>query len=108
MLDFGWPELLLIMAIAVLAIGPREIPAVMRALGRMVRKLQDIKFSLSRQFDEFISDADLEALQAEARQRVIGDEQAEQEDDLAYYDAPDEAEAKPDQGQRTEGDPRYD
>ncbi len=56
MLDFGFPELLLIMAVAVLVIGPNEIPAVMRALGRVVRRLQYVRYAFSRQFEEFMED----------------------------------------------------
>ncbi|MDB2683233.1 twin-arginine translocase TatA/TatE family subunit, partial [Alphaproteobacteria bacterium] len=33
MLDFGWAELLVIMAVAVLVIGPKELPVVMRGFG---------------------------------------------------------------------------
>ena len=59
MLDFGWSELVLIMALAVLVIGPKEIPALMLGLGRIVRRLQYVKYAFSRQFDEFMQDADM-------------------------------------------------
>ena len=62
MLDFGLAELLLIMALAVLVIGPKEIPELMRGLGRVVRRLQYIKFGLSQQFDDFMQEHDLEEL----------------------------------------------
>ena len=71
MLDFGWPELFLIMAVAVLVIGPDEIPAIMRGLGRIVRRLQYIKFALSQQFDDFMKDHDLEEMRGEALKRDI-------------------------------------
>ena len=51
MLDFGWPELFLIIALAVIVIGPQEIPALMVALGRIARRLHYIKFSMSQQFE---------------------------------------------------------
>ncbi len=60
MLDFGWPELFLIVAIAIIVIGPNEIPAVMVALGRIVRRFQYIKFAISQQFDDVMRDADLD------------------------------------------------
>lgn len=60
MLDFGWPELLLIMAVAVLVIGPDEIPVLMVGLGRILRRFQYIKFALSRQFEDVMRDADLD------------------------------------------------
>ncbi len=60
MLDFGWPELFLIIAVAVIVIGPDEIPAVMVALGRIVRRLQYVRYAISQQFDDVMRDADLD------------------------------------------------
>ncbi len=60
MLDFGLPELLMIMAVAVLVIGPNEIPGVMRGLGRVVRRLQYIRYAFSQQFEEFMTESDLD------------------------------------------------
>ena len=60
MLDFGWLELFLIIAIAVIFIGPKEIPVLMVALGRAVRRLQYIKFVISKQFEDVMRDADLD------------------------------------------------
>ena len=60
MLDFGWTELILIMALAVLVIGPSEIPAMMRGLGRIVRRIQYMKYAVTQQFDDFMKDADME------------------------------------------------
>lgn len=60
MLDFGWPELFLIIALAVIFIGPNEIPGVMVALGRIVRRLTYVKYAISQQFDEIMREADLD------------------------------------------------
>ena len=54
MLDFGWAELFLVMAVAVLAIGPNEIPGLMRGFGRLMRRFQYMKHSISQQFDDFM------------------------------------------------------
>jgi sec-independent protein translocase protein TatB len=62
MLDFGWAELFLIMALAVLVIGPDEIPSLMRGLGNLVRRFQYMKYAISRQFDEFMDLGDVEDL----------------------------------------------
>lgn len=59
MLDFGWPELFLIVAVAVIVIGPSEIPVLMVALGRLVRRFQYIKFAISQQFEDVMHEADL-------------------------------------------------
>ncbi|MCC6597749.1 MAG: twin-arginine translocase TatA/TatE family subunit [Alphaproteobacteria bacterium] len=59
MFDFGWSELLLIMAAAVLVIGPKELPVMMRALGRIVRRIQYIRYAFSQQFEDFMEQNDL-------------------------------------------------
>lgn len=62
MLDFGFFELLTIIALAVIVIGPQDIPKVMLGLGRIVRRLQYVKFALSQQFDEFMREHELKEL----------------------------------------------
>lgn len=64
MLDFGWAELFVIMAVAVFAIGPNEIPGMMRGLGNLVRRFQYMKFAITRQFDEFMQVGDVDELRS--------------------------------------------
>lgn len=77
MFDFGWPELLLIAAIAALVIGPDEIPVIMQGLGRMVRRLQYMRFALSQQFDDFMNEAEISRLREDAANRQDGDADTE-------------------------------
>lgn len=85
MLDFGWTELLVIMALGVLVIGPNEIPAMMRGLGRIMRRISYIKYAFTSQFDDFMRDADLDDVRNSvnfetARRSEEFDEGAEDED----------------------------
>lgn len=59
MFDIGWSELLLVIVVAVLVIGPAELPAVMRGLGRIVRRLQYVRYAFSQQFEDFMQESDL-------------------------------------------------
>lgn len=59
MLDFGFPELLVIIALAVIVVGPQEIPKIMVALGRIVRRLQYVRYAVSQQFEDFMREHDL-------------------------------------------------
>lgn len=47
------------MAVAVLAIGPKEIPGLMHGLGRLFRRLQYMRYAISRQFEDFMKEADM-------------------------------------------------
>lgn len=62
MLDIGWGELLVVIAVTVLVVGPQDIPKVMRTLGRLARRVQYIKFALSQQFEDLMKDHDLQEL----------------------------------------------
>ncbi len=62
MFDVAWSEILLVGAVAVVVIGPGEIPQVMRAAGRAVRRLQYVRFALSQQFEELMKEQDIDDL----------------------------------------------
>jgi sec-independent protein translocase protein TatB len=62
MLDFGWAELLIIIAVAVFVVGPQDIPKIMYGLGRLLRRFQYIKFAVSKQFDDVMNSGDIEEL----------------------------------------------
>lgn len=81
MMDFGWSELVVVIAVAVLVIGPDELPEVMRTLGRIVRRFQYIKFALSQQFEDLMRDTDLDELR-----RSVNFEARKHEDAIAKGD----------------------
>lgn len=81
MFDIAWAELLVVAVVAVLAIGPKELPAVMRTLGRAVRRLQYMKYALSQQFEDFLHQQDLEELRRDVTYRPTTQAATEREDD---------------------------
>lgn len=90
MFDLGWSELLVVVVVAVLAIGPKELPAVMRTVGRFVRRIQYMKYAMSQQFEDFMQQQDLNELRAQAARVDEGhgapngepDPEAEADEDL--------------------------
>lgn len=84
MLDFGWPELFLIIAIAVIVIGPDEIPTLMVGLGRIFRRFQYIKFAISQQFDDLMHDADLNDIRKSVNFEAPEDDFDEAASDAEY------------------------
>jgi Sec-independent protein translocase protein TatA len=73
-LGFSWAEILLTSAVALVVIGPKDIPKVMFELGRVVRRLQYMKFAMSQQFEDFLKEHDLDDLRHgvnfEARDKI--------------------------------------
>lgn len=70
MLDVGWTEIVLILVIGVLVVGPKELPQLMYSIGRFVRRIQYMRFALSNQFDSFMQEAELRDIQSQDDERV--------------------------------------
>lgn len=67
MFDIAGTELLLIVALAVIFIGPKELPRVMRAIGAFARKARAVVADFQQNFEDLANQDDLAALQREAR-----------------------------------------
>jgi sec-independent protein translocase protein TatB len=59
MFDIGFSELCLIVVAAVFLIGPKDIPAALETLGRSLRRLQYMKYSITAQFERFMAENNL-------------------------------------------------
>ena len=62
MFDFSWAELLVVALVAILVIGPNDIPKVMMSLGRMMRKMQHIRYALTNHFDDVMRAVDVDEM----------------------------------------------
>lgn len=82
MFGISWPELLLVLVIAVLVIGPKDIPNILYQVGRFFRRIQYIKFAMSQQFDDLLRAGDIEELrkgvnfEAPRNEQKIADEKS--------------------------------
>ncbi len=59
MFDIGWSELIVIGVVALVVIGPKELPGVIRSVGRAVTKLRTMAGEFRGQFDEAMREAEL-------------------------------------------------
>jgi len=66
MFDIGWDEMALIAAISLIVIGPKDLPVVLRQVGRWTRKARDVAGEFHRGVDEMLRDSDL----ADLKQQV--------------------------------------
>lgn len=62
MFDIGWSELLVIGVVALVVIGPKELPGVLRTVGQMVGKLRRMAGEFQGQFQEALREAELDGL----------------------------------------------
>jgi sec-independent protein translocase protein TatB len=65
MFDIAWSELLIVGVVAILVVGPKELPGMLRTLGRMLGKLRSTANDFRRHFDEAVREAGGEDLQRE-------------------------------------------
>jgi sec-independent protein translocase protein TatB len=59
MFDFAWSEILLIGAVALIAIGPKDMPAAIRTVSGMVKKARRMAAEFQTHVDEMVREADL-------------------------------------------------
>lgn len=59
MFDIGWSELVVIGIVALIAIGPKELPGVLRSLGQWVGKIKHMASDFQGQFQEAMREADV-------------------------------------------------
>ncbi len=59
MFDISWTEFLLIGIVALVVIGPKELPGVMRTLGQYTRKIRGMASDFQNQFQEAMREAEM-------------------------------------------------
>jgi sec-independent protein translocase protein TatB len=73
MFDISWTEFLLIGVVALIVIGPKELPAVMRTMGQWTRKVRSMAADFQNQFQEAMREAEM----ADLKKQV---------DDMTHFD----------------------
>jgi sec-independent protein translocase protein TatB len=65
MFDISWSEFLLIGVVALIVIGPKELPGVLRTLGQYTRKVRSMAADFQSQFQEAMREAEMADLKKE-------------------------------------------
>jgi sec-independent protein translocase protein TatB len=60
MFDIGWTELLVIAVVLIVVVGPKDLPAMLRAFGKMTQRARKVAGEFRAQFDEALREADLD------------------------------------------------
>ncbi len=66
MFGFGWGEVVVIGIVALIAIGPKELPTVLRTLGQAMGKIRRMANEFQGQFQEALREAELTNLKKHA------------------------------------------
>src|SRR5689334_23201987 len=80
MFNIGWSELLVIGIVALIVIGPKELPGALRTLGQWMGKVRRMASEFQNQFHEAMREAELADLKKEV------DEMASTAQSYAHFD----------------------
>ena len=65
--DIGWPELMLIGVIALVVIGPKDLPRALRVAGFWVRKARTLSREFQSSIDQMIREAELDEVREDLK-----------------------------------------
>ncbi len=65
MFDIAWSELALIAAVALIVIGPKDLPRVMRNVGQWTRRARAMAADFQRNLDDMMREAELDEIRKE-------------------------------------------
>lgn len=68
MFDIGWSELAVIAVVALVIIGPKDLPKVLRTVGQWVSKARSMAREFQSGIDDMVREAELDELRKAAKQ----------------------------------------
>jgi sec-independent protein translocase protein TatB len=65
MIDLSWSHILIVLVVALVVVGPKDLPRLMRMMGRWLAKARAMADQFKKSFDEMSRQAELDELRAE-------------------------------------------
>lgn len=66
MFDIGWTEIMVIAVVALVVIGPKDLPKAIYAIGKWVRKARGVAREFQHHIDDMMREAELDELRQQA------------------------------------------
>ena len=97
MFDLSWSHILIVLVVALIVVGPKDLPRLMRTVGQWMAKAREMANQFKTSFDEMTRQAELDDLRKEIdalrNQRPLAD--LENQSLLLPEDQPDRASEAP-------------
>jgi sec-independent protein translocase protein TatB len=71
MFDIGWWELLIIAVIAIVVVGPKDLPKLMSKVGKWTAQARSMAREFQKSFEEMAREAELDELRREVNDAVM-------------------------------------
>jgi len=65
MIDLSWSHILIVLVVALVVVGPKDLPRLMRIVGRWIAKARAMADQFRKSFDEMARQAELDELRTE-------------------------------------------
>ncbi len=82
MFDLGWPELFVIVLVALVVLGPKELPGAIRTVTGLVRRARGLAREFHKSIDEMAKESGLDEVKRDLQKAT----RAELDDDGAFSD----------------------
>src|ERR1700689_2142766 len=73
MFDFSWSEILLIGVVALVVIGPKDLPRVLRTVGQWANRARSVAREFQFQIDEMVRNSELDEVRKTMNAAASGD-----------------------------------
>src|SRR5512143_1265785 len=85
MFDFGWTHILILLVVALVVVGPKDLPKVMRTLGQWAGRARAMADQFRRSFDDMARQSELDELRTEVNRLKHEATRPMTEDDYKSY-----------------------
>ena len=86
MFEIGWSEILVIALVAIVVIGPKDLPRAMRVVGQWTGKVKRMGREFQNQFNEALREAELDGVQKDLADIVKSDPLADVRQQMTKLD----------------------
>jgi len=73
MFDVGFSEILLIAVVALVAIGPEDLPEMLFRFGRLMRQLKIFLGGIRDQYSDIMHEAEMQHYRRQLREEILGE-----------------------------------